>query len=56
MKKILAWAMVILSAAGIAATQLELVGESEPRLVLQLSWGALLFAGLDGIFVVHDDG
>jgi hypothetical protein len=54
-KKVLAWAMVALSAAGIVATQLEFVGKSEPRLVLQLSWMALLFSGLDGIFVTHED-
>jgi hypothetical protein len=54
-KKVLAWAMVLVSAAGVIATQVELVGKSEPRLVLQLSWLALLFSGLDGIFVTHDD-
>lgn len=47
--------MVGLSAVGMVATQLEFVGQSEPKLVLQLSWAALLFTGLDGIFVTHDN-
>lgn len=47
--------MTGLSAAGMVASQLGAVGDGEPRLVLQLSWAALLFTGLDGIFVTHED-
>jgi hypothetical protein len=54
-KKALAWGMVAISTAGMIATQTGTVGSGEPRLVLQLSWAALLFSGLDGIFVTHDD-
>ena len=43
--------MVLISAAGMAATQMGLIAESEPRVVLQLSWAALLFAGLDGLLI-----
>jgi hypothetical protein len=47
--------MVLISLAGMTATQLGAIGESEPRLVLQLSWAALLFAGLDGVFVTDKE-
>lgn len=54
-RKTIAWAMLLLSAAGIAATQFGAVGQGEPKLVLQLSWAALFFSGLDGILIAHKD-
>jgi hypothetical protein len=50
--------MVALSLAGIATSvwPWRLYAESEPTVVLALSWAALLFAGLDGLFVTHSDG
>ena len=53
--KLVAWSMVVCSAAGIVATQLGALGEGEPKLVLQLSWAALLFSGLDAILIAHED-
>lgn len=55
MKKAIAWAMVLTSSAGMVATQLGAVGTGEPKLVLQLSWLALFFAGLDGILLTHGE-
>lgn len=55
MKKAVAWAMVAVSVAGMTASQFELVGQTEPKLVLQLSWAALFFAGIDGALVAHKD-
>jgi hypothetical protein len=56
-KKALAWAMVILSVGGLVTSvwPWRLYAEGEPVTVLALSWLALLFAGLDGVFVVHEE-
>lgn len=55
MKKALAWLMVLTSAAGMIATQFGVIAEGEPRVVLQLSWAALLFSGFDGLLITKDD-
>lgn len=47
--------MAVGSATGIAATQAGWIGQAEPKLVLQLSWAALFFAGLDALMIVDDD-
>jgi hypothetical protein len=54
-KKALAWMMTLGAAAGIGATQMRLIGEGEPLVVLQLSWAALLFAGLDGLLIASKE-
>lgn len=55
MRRAIAWAMVVISAAGMAATQLGALGAGEPKLVLQLSWAALFFAGLDGLLIATEE-
>jgi hypothetical protein len=55
LKQIVAWMMAVGSATGIAATQAGWIGQAEPKLVLQLSWAALFFAGLDALMIVDDD-
>jgi hypothetical protein len=50
-----AWVMTLGSAAGMVATQLELIGSGEPKVVLQLSWAALLFTGFDGLLISTED-
>jgi len=54
-KKALAWLMTLGASAGIIATQAGWVGDGEPLLVLQLSWAALLFAGLEGLLIASED-
>lgn len=46
--------MIAVSAGGLVASQFELIGQAEPKLVLQLSWAALFFTGLDGVLIAHE--
>lgn len=55
LKMAVAWTMALGSAAGMVATQLGLIGEGEPLTVLQLSWGALLLTGIDGLLITSED-
>lgn len=55
LKMAVAWTMAIGSAAGMVATQLGLIGDGEPLVVLQLSWGALLLTGIDGLLITSED-
>jgi hypothetical protein len=50
-----AWVQVLYGGGGMAASGLGLVGASEPKLVLHLSWAALFFTGLVGL-IAADDG
>ncbi len=47
--------MLMGSSAGILATQANWIGVGEPKLVLQLSWFALLFSAVDAIFIEHKE-
>lgn len=47
--------MALGSAAGMVATQFGWIGEGEPLTVLQLSWGALLLTGIDGLLITSED-
>lgn len=55
LKLAVAWAMALGSTAGMAATQLGWIGDGEPLVVLQLSWGALLLTGVDGLLIASED-
>lgn len=47
--------MLAASTTGIVATQVDWIGTGEPKLVLQLSWFALLFSAVDALFIEHND-
>lgn len=55
LKLAVAWTMAVGSAAGMVATQFGLIGDGEPLVVLQLSWGALLLTGIDGLLITSED-
>lgn len=55
LKMAVAWVMALGSAAGMVATQFGWIGEGEPLTVLQLSWGALLLTGIDGLLITSED-
>lgn len=48
--------MLVGSAAGLVTSvwPLHLFAQSEPRIVLALSWAALLFSAVDAIFIEAD--
>jgi hypothetical protein len=58
----LAWIMLVGSVAGLIASLAGVVGQDEPRLVLALSWIALIYAAFTAIFAAgvrrkqEDDG
>jgi hypothetical protein len=56
-KKALAWVMLVGSVAGLITSvwPLELFAKSEPKVVLALSWAALLFSSIDALFIEHSD-
>lgn len=54
-KLTVAWLMAMGSVAGMVATQVGWIGAGEPKLVLQLSWGALLLTGIDGLLISTED-
>lgn len=55
LKMAVAWTMALGSAAGMVVTQLGWIGDGEPLVVLQLSWGALLLTGIDGLLITSED-
>lgn len=47
--------MITGSLVGMTLSQLDLIAQGEPKIVLQLSWAALLFAGFDGLMIATED-
>lgn len=54
-KLVLSWSLLVGSLIGTALSATEVIGKEEPKLVLLLSWFALVFAALDGVLIAQKD-
>jgi len=55
LKRYLAWALLVASVIGDVLSWMEIVGKGEPKLVLHLSWFALIFSSLDAVLIEEKD-
>jgi hypothetical protein len=52
---VVAWLMFVGGLVGTVLSWIRIIGKEEPLIVLMLSWLALVFAGMDAIFIVQQE-
>jgi hypothetical protein len=50
-KKSIAWFMFVGGVVGFTLSATRVIAKNEPLLVLLLSWGALIYEGMNGVFI-----